>query len=178
MCHHQSQGRQVRKEQKAFDPVGMRDELMATRRARVPAVCHLINVSAMFLSLILAFLTELFWRRGLSVDSWAASTKKIFCHSNALSDTIAQKHRIKEQILKKKYSRCIWIKLPKASGQTHHWKPLFFCFHSEQNVCVSLIQLVVTYTWPCQIHRQGFSGRVNACHLLTCRCWHKHLTCR
>lgn len=51
---------------------------MATRRARVPAVCHLINVSAMFLSLILAFLTELFWRRGLSVDSWAASTKKYF----------------------------------------------------------------------------------------------------
>lgn len=177
MCHHQSQGRQVRKEQKAFDPVGMREELMATRRAWVPAVCHLINVSAMFLSLILAFLTELFWRRGLSVDSWAASTKKYFAIQMLYLILLLKNIGLRSRF-KKKYSSCIWIKLPKASGQTHHWKPLFFCFHSEQNVCVSLIQLVVTFPWPCQIHRQGFSGRVNACHLLTCRCWHRHLTCR
>lgn len=177
MCHHQSQGRQVRKEQKAFDPVGMREELMATRRARVPAVCHLINVSAMFLSLILAFLTELFWRRGLSIDSWAASTKKYFAIQMLYLILLLKNIGLRSRF-KKKNSSCIWIKLPKASGQTHCWKPLFFCFHSEQNVCVSLIQLVVTFPWPCQIHRQGFSGRVKACHLLTCRCWHRHLTCR
>lgn len=102
----QSQGRQVRKEQKAFDPVGMREELMATRQARVPAVCHLINVSAMFLSLILAFLTELFRKRGLSIDSWAASTKKYFAIQMLYLILLLKNIGLRIRF-KKKYSSCI-----------------------------------------------------------------------
>ena len=121
------------------------------------------------------------WRTGMSVDSWTVSTRKYF--ANQILYLILVLKNIGLRIRFKKKKRPIQVAyeshFPRLLDR-HIIGNFYFSTFSFRTkyVCVSTIQLDVTFTWPWQIHRQGLSDCVKAYHLLTCRCWHGHLTGR